>query len=273
MTQPPLAAALADLAAPLAASLGLELWGIELAFGGRGLVRVFVENENGVSVDQCAELSRLLALSLDVEDIIPGAYVLEVSSPGLERAFFTESQLARAVGQRVEIILHEPRPAWPGRRKFRGLLQKAPETALADRRGREAEGAPENAPASDAPNAPEAGAENRDDLFLLQAEDMARPGEAAPVVAFAFAEVKKAAQIHLFPEQTPPHKGSGKKISGKKAAAGASEKAGAEALPAQGIFDPQEPGTAANKGATAAKASRSPARRKAGPAPDTEFTE
>ena len=117
MNQSPLAAAIADLAAPLAASLGLELWGVELAFSGRGLVRVFVESEDGVSVDQCAELSRLLGLSLDVEDLVPGAYVLEVSSPGLERTFFTEAQLARAVGQRVEITLHEPRPALLRRKK------------------------------------------------------------------------------------------------------------------------------------------------------------
>ena len=108
MAQTPLASALADIAAPLAASIGLELWGIEIAFGGRSLVRVFVEGENGASIDQCAELSRLLSLSLDVEDIIPTAYVLEVSSPGLERTFFTESQLARAVGKIVDITLHEP---------------------------------------------------------------------------------------------------------------------------------------------------------------------
>ena len=126
MTESPLSLAVTDLATPLAASLGLELWGVELAFGGRSLVRIFVESDNGVSIDQCAELSRLLGLSLDVEDLMPGAYVLEVSSPGMERTFFTEQQLARAVGQRVEITLHTPKPAWPGRKKFRGLLQKAP---------------------------------------------------------------------------------------------------------------------------------------------------
>ena len=187
MNQPPLAAAITDLAAPLAASLGLELWGVELAFSGRGLVRVFVESENGVSVDQCAELSRLLGLTLDVEDLVPGAYVLEVSSPGLERTFFTEAQLARAVGQRVEITLHEPRPAWPGRRKFRGLLQGAPGIAP---QGEDA--------------LPEAGGQTEHDQFLLKAEDVARPGEDEPLVAFAFADVKKAAQVLFFPEQTLP---------------------------------------------------------------------
>ena len=199
MNQSPLAAAIADLAAPLAASLGLELWGVELAFSGRGLVRVFVESGNGVSVDQCAELSRLLGLSLDVEDLVPGAYVLEVSSPGLERTFFTEAQLARAVGQRVEITLHEPRPAWPGRRKFRGQLQDAPGVAP------QGEGA-----------LPEAGEETEHYSFLLKAEDVARPGEEAPLVSFAFADVKKAAQIHFFPEQSLPGKKNKKKHVVKK---------------------------------------------------------
>ena len=199
MNQSPLAAAITDLAAPLAASLGLELWGVELAFSGRGLVRVFVESENGVSVDQCAELSRLLGLSLDVEDLVPGAYVLEVSSPGLERTFFTEAQLARAVGQRVEITLHEPQPAWPGRRKFRGLLQGAPVVASQSEE-----------------TLPAAGEKAEHNPFLLKAEDAARPGEEEPLVAFAFADVKKAAQIHFFPEQALPGKKNQKKHVVKK---------------------------------------------------------
>ena len=271
MTQPPLAAVLTDLTAPLAASLGLELWGIELAFGGRSLVRVFVESENGVTIEQCAELSRLLSLSLDVEDIIPGAYVLEVSSPGLERAFFTESQLARAVGQRVEITLHQPLPAWPGRRKFRGALQKAPGAVLPDGRERGEETAPENIPAPEASNAG-VEAEGRDDLFLLQAEDLARPGDEAPLIAFAFADLKKAAQIHFFPEQTPPGKASGKKKPGKKSAVTpASERENSDAAKAapktrKRGADEKEPG--AN-----AKASRNFSEGEAERGSDTKFTE
>ncbi len=209
MTQTPLASALTDITAPLAASLGLELWGIELAFGGRGLVRVFVESENGVSIDQCAELSRLLSLSLDVEDLLPGAYVLEVSSPGLERTFFTEAQLARAVGQRVEITLHQPHAAWPGRRKFRGPLQQAPASISHE----DKEGTPE--PAS---SAPPAEATDGTGLFTLRAEELARPGEEDPLVSFTFADLKKAVQIHFFSEQPLPGKPAGKKNSKKNAA-------------------------------------------------------
>lgn len=268
MTQPPLAAVLTDLTAPLAASLGLELWGIELAFGGRSLVRVFVESDNGVTVEQCAELSRLLGLSLDVEDIIPGAYVLEVSSPGLERTFFTESQFARATGQRVEITLHQPLAAWPGRRKFRGMLQKAPGAALPD----EQERGPENAPASDAPNAPETGAENSDSLFLLQAEDVARPGDEAPLIAFAFADLKKAVQVHFFSEQAPLGKASGKKKPGKKSAnTSASEQENSDETKSDP--DAQKRGADKKERKAVAKAPRNLSEDKAEGGPDTEFTE
>jgi ribosome maturation factor RimP len=215
MTQSPLAAVLADLAAPLAASIGLELWGIELVFGGRTLARIFVDSENGVSIDQCAELSRLLGLSLDVEDIIPGAYVLEVSSPGLERTFFTGSQLACAVGLKVEIILHQPQDAWPGRKKFRGLLWKAPETAPAAEHTLLPDSALSNASSPDAPKMSANEAENRDGLFFLRIEDLPHTGDEAPVIAFAFADVKKASQIHSFPEPALPGKASGKKKRNK----------------------------------------------------------
>jgi ribosome maturation factor RimP len=215
MTQSPLAASVADLAAPLAASLGLELWGIELAFGGRGVVRVFVEGENGVSIEQCAELSRLLGVSLDVEDCIPGAYVLEVSSPGLERTFFTENQLARALGQRVEITLRSPRPAWPGRRKFRGRLRGVP--AAGDERGPlPGEAGPELAACAAQGDRGEAAS---GDAFILEAEDMARPGDDAPLVAFTFADLKKAVQIHFAPAPALPGKAAaGKKPSRQKSA-------------------------------------------------------
>lgn len=271
MTQPPLADVLTDLTAPLAASLGLELWGIELAFGGRSLVRVFVESDNGVTVEQCAELSRLLGLSLEVEDIIPGAYVLEVSSPGLERTFFTESQLARAVGQRVEITLHQPKAPWPGRRKFRGPLRKAPGSALPGEQERGPENAPENGPVSDAPNAPEIEAEVGDGLFLLQAEDVARPGDEAPLIAFAFADLKKAVQVHFFSEQTPSSKAAGKKKPGKKAAAAPvaeQEHSGDAAAP-----NARKRGADKKEPRTNAKAPRNSSEDEAEGGPDTKFTE
>ncbi|CAK7060680.1 MAG: Ribosome maturation factor RimP [Desulfovibrio sp.] len=125
MSENTIAQTITDLASPLAASLGLDIWGVDVAFGKRGLVRIFVEGENGVNIDNCAELSRLVGLTLDVEDTLPGAYVLEVSSPGLERAFFTPAQLEKYAGKTVEVSLHEPVAAYPGRKKIMGELVKA----------------------------------------------------------------------------------------------------------------------------------------------------
>lgn len=192
MTQHPLLQPLTDLAAPLAAGLGLDLWGIEFAAGGRSLIRVFVESEQGVDIEQCAELSRLLGLTLDVEDIVPGAYVLEVSSPGLERTFFSPEQLARAAGQTVEITLHDPHPSFPGRRKFRGVLAAAPQ--------------------GDA-----TGAAGPDDFFSLRLDEAALPGEDPALVRFAFSSVKKARQLLVLPEKTLPGKQAKKKKPSPKA--------------------------------------------------------
>lgn len=135
--------AVTRLSAPLAASLGLELWGVEILGAARPLVRVYVdaptpptppgeeagaeyarEAASGVTVDQCAELSRLLGLSLDVEDIFTSGWTLEVSSPGLERPFFRLDQLRAYPGREMEVTLSAPLEGWPGRKKFRGVLSR-----------------------------------------------------------------------------------------------------------------------------------------------------
>ncbi len=105
MPETPLYQRIAEFTAPLALSLGLDVWGVEVALGPRSLVRVYVEKagEEGVDIDACAELSRLLGLSLDVEDLVEGAYTLEVSSPGLERVYFTEAQLAAALDKPLDV--------------------------------------------------------------------------------------------------------------------------------------------------------------------------
>jgi len=122
MSETDIAKIITNLATPLATSLSLDIWGVEVAFGKRCIVRVYVEGEHGVDIDHCAELSRMLGLSLDVEDTIPGAYVLEVSSPGLERTLFTPEQLAAQTGKITEIMLHTPSQAYPDRKKLLGTL-------------------------------------------------------------------------------------------------------------------------------------------------------
>ena len=123
-----------NLATPLAADLGLAVWGLELLRGPRLVIRLYVDtppegvSSEGVSIDQCARLSRSLGLALEVEDIIPSAYVLEISSPGLERPFFRLMQLAPYIGHSIAFSLAAPIPACPGRKHFVGALKHVADT-------------------------------------------------------------------------------------------------------------------------------------------------
>ena len=79
--------------------MGFEFWGLEYQTqSGSTLLRIFIESEDGISVEHCAEVSRQLSLMLDVEDPIQGVYRLEVSSPGMARPFFTLDQYRRHIG-------------------------------------------------------------------------------------------------------------------------------------------------------------------------------
>jgi ribosome maturation factor RimP len=98
----------AELAEPLAASLGLELAEVEYKQeGGRMVLRIFIDRDKGVTLDDCAAVSRELAEILDVEDFIRGRYNLEVSSPGLNRPLKKASDYARFTGRLVKIRTFE----------------------------------------------------------------------------------------------------------------------------------------------------------------------
>ncbi|MEG1610500.1 MAG: ribosome assembly cofactor RimP [Bilophila sp.] len=189
---------ISHLVAPLAASLGLEIWGIEIGGAARPTARIYVDTApgttplsstetatptapceempgdvlddlvpNGVSIDQCAELSRLAGLALDVEDPFADNWTLEISSPGLERPFFKIDQMRPYTGREVEIILSAPLDNWPGRKKFSGVL-----TVVAD----------------------------EECTLALPAE---RRMEHEPEhVIIAWPLVRKATLIHTFPEQS-----------------------------------------------------------------------
>ena len=102
--------------------LGCELWGIECQRVGRYLtVRLFIDKEGGVTVEDCADVSRQVSAVLDVEDPIADKYNLEVSSPGLDRPLFTLNQFERYLGQ--EILLHLRIPV-AEHRKWQGQLAK-----------------------------------------------------------------------------------------------------------------------------------------------------
>ena len=106
---------------PAVAALGYELVGIEyLAQGRHSLLRVYIDSESGITVDDCEQASRQISAVLDVEDPIKGQYTLEVSSPGLERPLFKPEHYERFKGNQVQLRLRVP---VEGRRKFRGELQ------------------------------------------------------------------------------------------------------------------------------------------------------
>ncbi|MFW6216422.1 MAG: ribosome maturation factor RimP [Desulfohalobiaceae bacterium] len=120
MSQERLYKQLQELIRPLVQGLGLELWGLELPAAPRGGVfRIYIDSPQGVNVEQCAELSRHLNYLLDVQDPFPGSYTLEVSSPGLDRAFFSLQQMKPYLGREVLLKLKEP---LQGRIKWQGGL-------------------------------------------------------------------------------------------------------------------------------------------------------
>ncbi|STO54061.1 ribosome maturation factor RimP [Canicola haemoglobinophilus] len=102
--------------------LGCELWGIECQRAGRFLtVRLYIDKEGGVTIDDCADVSRQVSAVLDVEDPIADKYNLEVSSPGLDRPLFRLEQFERYIGQDISVHLRIP---MLDRRKWQGKLEK-----------------------------------------------------------------------------------------------------------------------------------------------------
>lgn len=106
--------------APTVEALGCEIWGVEyLSQGKHSKLRLYIEREDGVDVDHCAEVSRHVSDLLDVEEFSANAYTLEVSSPGMDRILFKPEQFTAYVGHMVEIRLNF---AFEGQKKFTGLL-------------------------------------------------------------------------------------------------------------------------------------------------------
>jgi ribosome maturation factor RimP len=115
--------ALAHRFTEVLAELQLECIGVEFTPSmGQSTLRVYLDIPDGsreVSLDDCESASRELSALLDVEDPIPGQYVLEVSSPGIDRPLFTAAQFAKVTGQEVKILLKAP---VEGRRRLRGRV-------------------------------------------------------------------------------------------------------------------------------------------------------
>jgi ribosome maturation factor RimP len=125
-----------ELVTPVVHGLGLSLWGLEyMPLGRKALVRIYIDSADGVTVDQCAMVSRQLSPALEVEEVLPDSFTLEVSSPGLERQFFHPEQLQAYLGRLVHARLKAP---LGGRKSFQGILKQAEgERLILDESGQE----------------------------------------------------------------------------------------------------------------------------------------
>jgi len=105
---------------PVVTGLGYEFVGAEFGQGDNGqALRIYIDSPNGIDVEDCAKVSRQVDAALDVDDVVPGAYLLEVSSPGVDRPLFDEAQFAAQVGEEVRVRLVS---GIGGRRNFKGRL-------------------------------------------------------------------------------------------------------------------------------------------------------
>jgi ribosome maturation factor RimP len=111
---------LIKLLEPPLQALGFELADLDVHTGRNGLLRVYIDHEpEGVTLADCELVSRQLGAFLDVADPLPGSYVLEVSSPGLDRRLRTVAHFQRFVNEPVKVELREPRD---GRRRLSGRV-------------------------------------------------------------------------------------------------------------------------------------------------------
>ena len=113
---------------PVVESMGYELVGVEFSGGiNHGTLRVYIDREDGVSLDDCASISHQISGILDVEVPIQQGYDLEVSSPGLDRPLFKLTDFERFSGQLAKIKMSV---AVDGRRNFKGVLQGITDSRL-----------------------------------------------------------------------------------------------------------------------------------------------
>ena len=98
----------------------MELADMELLREGRGWVlRLFIDKTGGITLDDCASVSRQFGDQLEVEDLIPFRYSLEVSSPGLDRPLKKDQDFLRHIGNQIQVITRSP---WEGRSFFKGKM-------------------------------------------------------------------------------------------------------------------------------------------------------
>jgi len=115
-----LEARLTSLAEQVAASMGMEIVLAEIKGGGnRSVVRIFIDQPGGISLSDCERFSKRFSVLLDVEDFVPFSYVLEVSSPGLDRPLVKAKDFERFSGKAVRVRARLP---VEGQKNFKGRI-------------------------------------------------------------------------------------------------------------------------------------------------------
>ena len=108
------------LAEQIAASMGMEIVLLEIkGDGNHSVVRTFIDQPGGVTLDDCERFSKRFSVSLDVEDWIPFSYVLEVSSPGVNRPLVKEADFQRFCGKNIMVRTRDP---VEGQKNFKGKI-------------------------------------------------------------------------------------------------------------------------------------------------------
>ena len=117
-----------ELIEPILDGMGFELVDLEyLSDRGRWVLRIYIDKSNGVTLDDCATVSGELGDIIDIKNIIDHEYVLEVSSPGLNRPLKKEADFIRVIGKRIRVKMRKP---VEGRRNFTGILNDFREKKL-----------------------------------------------------------------------------------------------------------------------------------------------
>ena len=110
---------------PVIVGMGYDFWGLECQISANtAQVRIYIDKDEGITLDDCSRVSQQLSAVLDVEDPVEVPYTLEISSPGINRKLFTTEQMQRSVGSQVKV-----KTSWPidERRNIRGILQDVDE--------------------------------------------------------------------------------------------------------------------------------------------------
>ncbi|MDE5833106.1 MAG: ribosome maturation factor RimP [Desulfovibrio sp.] len=179
-----------NLAEQIADSLGLIVWGLDIVPGPTTKVRLFIdspvakndevdENTPVAGIDECEKVSKRLGLALDAEDFFPNPWTLEVSTPGLERKFYSAAQMRPYIGDLIEAALGSPLDGFGSRKVFRGKLLDAD-----------------------------------DDSFELELCSVGEDGrilpENSPPIRIPFNAVRNARRIHVFSTPNKPRERRGK---------------------------------------------------------------